>query len=425
MEDIGAAKRLCIYIGESDRWQGRPLHLSILEALRQEGVAGATVTRGIAGFGAHARIRTAAIVALSIDLPLVVEVVDQEEQVEKALALVGPMVREGLITVETVRVVKYTHRHLQPLAGDTPARQVMTREVVTVRETTPVADVVDLLVGRLFKAVPVVDAEGRVVGIITDTDLLKKGGTLQRVSITERLGPATIASQLELIRRAGLLARDVMTAPVVTIGEDTSLAHAADVMSRRGLKRLPVVDREGRLVGILSRVDLLRSVDKPAPAQESGPPPGPGRTIGEVMDSAVPKVSLDAELVDIVDRIMEAGLKRVIVVDPQDRVVGIINDGDLVARVRPEARPGLLRVLRRLGGREELPTVVASELMTSDVFTARPDMPVEEAVQAMVDRQRKRIVVVDDAGRPIGIVSRRMLLHAVAGLTPGGGTPGG
>jgi uncharacterized protein len=103
-------QRLRIYIGESDRWHGKPLDAALLETLRGHGMAGATIFRGYAGFGAHSRFRSAAQEALSVDLPVVIEVVDTPEMIAALLNVVDPMVREGLITLEDVRIVKYTHR---------------------------------------------------------------------------------------------------------------------------------------------------------------------------------------------------------------------------------------------------------------------------------------------------------------------------
>lgn len=416
MRISGPGKRLRIYLGESDRWQGKTLYAALLEALKREGLAGATVTRGVAGFGAHSRIHTASIEVLSEDLPLVVEVVDRPEQIEKALAVISPMVREGLITLEDVDIIKYTHRFLQPLPGDKPVREVMTREVVTVTPKSPIADVMDLLIGKLFKAVPVVDEARRVVGLITDGDLIARGGAPQRTSVAERLDAETLTAQLADIRKAGKTAREVMTAPVITVREELSLAHATSVMTKRNLKRLPVVDAKDRLVGILSRVDVLRMVAAAHVSPHEAPPsPDVAQSVGEVMDLKVPTVPLDAELADIAEQMAHAGLKRVIVVDSAGKAVGSINDGDLVARVKPEARPGLLRMLMRRGKGEALPDITAAELMTPAVLTGPASTPIAMAVQQMLDEKRKRFVVVDDAGRPIGIVDRQMLLRAVAG----------
>lgn len=416
MRIIGQARRLRIYIGESDRWRGRPLYAALLETLKNEGLAGATVLRGVAGFGAHSRIHTAAILRLSEDLPLIVEVVDRPEQIEKALTVVSPMVREGLITVEDVEVVKYTHRYLQPLPGDKPVREMMTTDVVAVTPETPIADVMELLIGKLFKAAPVVDAGRRVAGIISDGDLIARGGAQQRISVAERLDAQTLAAQLAEIRRAGKVARDVMTAPVITVDEDAPLARAASLMAEHNLKRLPVLGATGRLVGILSRVDVLRSVTEIKPSHhELSPPPGAAQTVGEVMDADAPTVPLDAELADIVEKMVNAELKRVIVVDDAGKAVGVITDGDLVAQVQPAARPGLLRALMRLGAREKLPEATAAALMTASVLTGPANASIAAAVGQMLAQKRKRFVVVDESGRPVGIVSRQMLLRAVVG----------
>ena len=96
-----------IFIGESDRWHHQPLHGAILERLRQEGFAGATVFRAIAGFGARSVLHTSQILRLSEDLPVVIEVVDTEEHVNRLLPILDDMVTEGLVTVERARVVKY------------------------------------------------------------------------------------------------------------------------------------------------------------------------------------------------------------------------------------------------------------------------------------------------------------------------------
>jgi PII-like signaling protein len=96
-----------IFIGESDRWHHQPLHAALLDRLRQEGFAGATVFRGIAGFGARSIVHTTQILRLSEDLPVVIEVVDSEEHVRRLLPILDEMVTEGLVTVEKARVVKY------------------------------------------------------------------------------------------------------------------------------------------------------------------------------------------------------------------------------------------------------------------------------------------------------------------------------
>ena len=107
MKIEGDAKRVRVYIGESDRHGGKSLYGAIVERCRAEGFAGVTVLRGIEGFGAHSRIHTARILQLSEDLPIVLEIVDRPERIDQLLPILDEMVHEGLVTVEDVHVLKY------------------------------------------------------------------------------------------------------------------------------------------------------------------------------------------------------------------------------------------------------------------------------------------------------------------------------
>ena len=103
------ASLLRIFIGESDKIHGRPLSEIIVEKAREQGLAGATVLRGILGFGANSRIHTTKVLRLSEDLPLVIEIVDEEEKINTLLPELDEIIGEGLITLEKVRVIAYRH----------------------------------------------------------------------------------------------------------------------------------------------------------------------------------------------------------------------------------------------------------------------------------------------------------------------------
>lgn len=99
-----------IFFGESDQWHRAPLETALLERLRREGFAGATVFRGVAGFGANSIIHTTHLLELSSDLPVVIEVVDTEEHIERLMPILDEMLQDGLVTMEKVRVVRYRSR---------------------------------------------------------------------------------------------------------------------------------------------------------------------------------------------------------------------------------------------------------------------------------------------------------------------------
>lgn len=125
-------------------------------------------------------------------------------------------------------------------------RDVMTSDVRSVRRSTPVKDIAVQLAGRKISAVPVVDDERTVVGVVSEADLLPKEFPPGRWTLPRRRA-----------RHAARVAEELMTAPAITISPDESIVECARRMVRKHVKRLPVVDRYGKLMGIVSRADLV------------------------------------------------------------------------------------------------------------------------------------------------------------------------
>jgi uncharacterized protein len=100
-------KLLRIFVGETDRWEGRPLYEAIIESARRAGLAGATAWKGFMGFGRHSRLHTAKVLRLSEDLPVIVEIVDSAEKIEAFLPTLDRMVTDGLVTLERAEVLMY------------------------------------------------------------------------------------------------------------------------------------------------------------------------------------------------------------------------------------------------------------------------------------------------------------------------------
>jgi len=408
--------RLRIYVGESDRWRGRPLYAAVLDELHQLGMAGATVFRGAAGFGAHSRMHTSAIVTLSTDLPIVIETIDTPEKISAALEVLYPMVSEGLITRDEVELIKYTHRYLNPLPADKPVAGVMTREVIHFAPETPVFEVWKQMVEKEVKAAPVIDSTGRVCGIITDEDLLEGGGIRQRLSIAIRLDPDQIRQELNVLEKSSQTIRSLMTSPAVTVDENDSLALATTRMIHSGLKRLPVVNADGKLVGMISRLDVLRQVvQAPQPPRPAEIRAGAITTVRDVMTHDFPTVSQDDDLETMVEKFIQANSTRLIVVDEAGQAVGLLSDSDVVARIHPEKQAGILAALRQLGkppsGRE-----TAFDLMSPGVSTISPHTAVIDAARQMLQESRKWLVVVDEHSMPVGLVDRQILLESLTSV---------
>lgn len=122
MKLSGQAELLRIFIGESDKYHGKPLHEAIVEEARRRGMAGATVLRGILGFGADSHMHTAKVLRLSEDLPIVVEIVDRPDRIAELLPDLDKMIVEGMITLEKVQIIAY--RHNGSAGGDSPVETI-------------------------------------------------------------------------------------------------------------------------------------------------------------------------------------------------------------------------------------------------------------------------------------------------------------
>jgi CBS domain-containing protein len=366
MDIVGTGKRVRIYIGELDKAVGHhePLWETILELLRKEGAAGATMIRGLAGFGAHSKLHVARFADLVPDLPVLVEWIDGPERIARLLPRICDLVQTGTITLEDVDIVKYTHRDPRPVPPDRVG-DVMRREVATVQPETPRGAVLPLLVTGDAGAVVVVDAQGRLLGIITNGDLME---------------------------RAGLTAANAMTAQVIHVAANDPLDRAAQLMSTHGIRWLPVADAEGRLVGLLNRVDVLRTMGEDYHAPFAARPPVEAASIaGDLMRTDLPTVRGDAPLGEVLDAVTSTRLNRAIVVDAQRRVQGVITDADLLRREPAKA--------------------TAADLMRTPVVSVTADTPLADVERRMFEAHHKVLPIVDADGRLLGAIDRADLLR--------------
>ena len=429
----GQGKRVTIFIGETDRWYHKPLYMAILEFLRREGCAGATVERGIAGFGADSRIKTTSLLELSMDLPVVVTWVDRPDRVERLLPQLAQMVPAGLITVEDIQIYQYSSTLREGLP-DVKVEEIMTREVATVGPEVPLAEVVEKLLDKPYTALPVVNTGGLLVGIISDTDLLERGDMEVRLSLKRATDPDLARSLITRLRQNTRIVADVMTSDPITVLPEAPLSEAARLMAKKNFKRLPVVDAQKRLVGMLSRFDILRALaaghlPQLASRRETGHPYASVRTVADVMDQSVSIVSPEAVLTEVLTLLTSDRSQRVVVVDTDRHVRGIISDTDLVARMSPETHPGILEQLvsklplgsRSVEARSHLQKArgkTAADLMTQPVTTLRANESIGTALAMSAEKRIKRFPVVDDAGKLVGIVGRGELLTALVGDLP-------
>jgi CBS domain-containing protein len=298
-------------------------------------------------------------------------------------------------------------------------RDVMTRTVATAPPGLPLPDVLALFTRRQVKSVLVLGGvDGRqVCGIITAGDLLRHGA----VSVPAEPTASPQALTLARDKRA----RDVMTPDPVCVEEHVALDEAAHVMTQRHLKRLPVVNREGHCVGVVSRLDILRCVGREAHLRIETPflATTEGTDQAAVrgwMRPSVATVGPDASFATVLERLVADPSRRVVVVDEERKVIGIIIDADLLERVSGLQDEELTARVRQwlrgddsveLGVREE---ITANDLMSTTVHTVLEGTPPIQVIQTMVRNRAKRLVVVDAENHLRGLVDRQDMLRAIS-----------
>ena len=421
----GRGKQLTVFVTESDQYHHQALYMAIIEMLRREGCSGATATRGVAGFGASTLIHTGAILRLSLDQPLVITVVDRLERIERILEPLREMAPNALIVVQEVEVIQSGAPFKEGLP-DVQVSEVMRREVATVHPDSPITQLVELLLDKDYTAVPVVDNDGKVVGMVSDNDLLTRGGMRVTISLKRATDLDFVRGLHESLESPSRTVSEVMTTEVVTVPPEMILGRAARLMVEKHLKRLPVVDANGKLLGILGRLDILSTIAA-VHLPEWHPEAhtfGVQAMVGDVMTRDVPSVHESATLEEIFELLVASSHKRVVVVDDKRHVAGIIADSDLIRRVSRESWPGVMEVLvskvpiERIGGtaRKHIQRIrarSAKELMTRDVITVREEMPVASALALSAEKRVKRLPVVSAAGQLVGIVGRTEMMRAL------------
>jgi CBS domain-containing protein len=286
-----------------------------------------------------------------------------------------------------------------------------------------------LLLSSIFTGVPVVDGKGRPVGVITQGDLIKKGGLPLRLGLladSDQNRLETVLNQLASRRAA-----EAMSAPAITIAETRPLSQAVDLMLEKGLKRLPVVDGEGRLTGMLSRLDIFRTVMVEAPDWNAFRAQKIEvlhlKNVADILRRDTQTVLPDASIEEVIRVIDANDIQRVAVVDDEGRLLGLISDRDLLHYFKDQE--GIWQRLTKLKHtpapdacrgdlRKCLADTKAAAVMNTNLITVREETLVEEAIRLMTEKALKRLPVVDEAGRFKGMISRDSLLRTGFGAPP-------
>jgi CBS domain-containing protein len=301
---------------------------------------------------------------------------------------------------------------------NTAVRDVMTTRVVAVRQDASFKEMATALRENRVSAFPVLDGDGKVIGVVSDADLLTK----QALDGGYDGMPGMITGLLrrrEQGKARGMTAGDLMTGPAVTAVPEDAVEDAAKLMRKRKVKRLPVLDTEGRLAGIISRADVLSAFGRPDTAIRRRPEPASrpadARTatertitmktsVQDAMTTQVVAVKLGASFKEMAARLRESRVSAFPVIDDDGKVIGVVSEADMLARQVLSAG------LAHGGEQEKAEVLTAGDLMTHPAITVSPQDSVEVAARLMYTLQVKRLPVIDRSGRLAGIISRTDVL---------------
>ncbi|MBM9537916.1 DUF190 domain-containing protein [Desulfobulbus alkaliphilus] len=424
-------KAIEIFTDEKARHGKKPVIDAVLHYIRGLKIAArCIVTRGIAGCDESGEMTTDRLEILSFNLPIRIYIIVPAAATDQVLAGLDELIGSGVIALHDLQVVSHK------TASTFFPRQLQVRDVMTARPERVTADsrlseAARLLLSSIFTGLPVVDEQGRPIGVITQGDLIRKGGLPLRLGLLSASGRDDLEAIMHDLAQRRVA--EAMSSPPVLIAEERPLTEAVERMLAHDMKRLPVVDAAGRLVGMLSRLDIFRTVMREAPdwsafrAQEITI--SNLRTVADILRRDIHTVGPETPLDKVIQIINDNDIQRVAVVNAEGLLLGLIADRDLLRYFQPDPE-GLRYLLARLtrpfrqdGFTQELDqrlqSTRAEQVMRTDILTVREDMLIDEAVRIMTEKMLKRLPVVDDQGRFRGMISRDSLLRTGYGHADG------
>jgi len=417
-------KGIEIFTSEAARYKKKPLVDAVVEYIRGLKIAArCMVTRGIAGCYESGEVATGRLEILSLNLPIRIYIVLPALESERVLNGLNGMLGDGIVALHDLNVLSHRANNAF-FPRQLMVRDVMTSEPRRIEADTPLSDVVQLLLPSVFTGLPVVDEHDRPIGVVTQGDLIRKGGLPLRLGLLAESDEGR--RDAVLAQLAGRRAAEVMTAPAITVAADRPLTEAVELMLSRRVKRLPVVDRSGCLTGMLSRLDIFRTVMREAPDWNSFRAQKIEvdhlKRVGDILRRDTQTVSAETPLDEVVRMIDRNDLQRVAVLDARGKLLGLISDRDLLRYFKPQ-QEGIWHLLAKVkqtfkedacltGDLQRcLAETKAGDVMTTDLTTVREEMLIEEVIALMIDKELKRLPVVDAEGRFKGMISRDSLLR--------------
>ncbi len=426
-----AYKIIEIFTSEAIRWKGKSLSDAIVEYVKGKKIAArCMVTRAIEGCYENGDIASARLEILSMNMPLRITIVLPAAQAESVLPQIEEMVSDGIVAVQDIQVLSHkTRRQLIP--KHIRVKDVMTASPCKVSLKTPVNQVVDLLLSSHFTGIPVVDEKNHPQGVISQGDLICRARMPLRLGILASANADRIKCVMQCLTQVS--ADKIMTRPAICIREDRLLVEAVDLMLKKSLKRLPVIDASGALSGILSRQDIFHTVAREVPDwsafHRQNVQVGNMRCVSDIMRRDTQTVFPDTPVADIIHIIDANDVQRVAVIDADGLFQGLISDKDLFSafsehsegiwelfvRNLPLMEKGKKAEIAHPANTSSVMNKTARDVMNTECITVLENASIDEAISTIVSLGIKRLPVLDVQGRFKGLISRESLMRTGCG----------
>ena len=407
-------ERVRIYLNEQERHEGQPLYLIILDRLRREGATGATVLRGLAGFGPGSFVRLSGLPSLAERPPAIIEWVDRADRVARILTLIDELLGERLVTIEAIQIHRAVLRRGGVLSAGRNVGDLARPNSHTLTSAATLREALHLFITSRQQVIPIVDARGSGLGIIAERELTRRAGLRLPLRLLRLLTPSELDTIIGPVAERTLA--QVMSDELRGISTSIELAQVLVLMQEWGYDELPVLGRAGEVVGLLGQTEVLGAMVQDHPATTTNvrdaDPPTP---VSLVMQAAGVRITTTATQRQVIESLL-ATPARTLVVEHEGRIVGLMNDESILAGLTGITRAALLNALlsnnpykdEGLSSNEPL-----TNLMIHDLPRLSTQHTIIEAAQRLIETGRERLPVVDAEDRLQGMITRGGLMRAL------------
>ncbi|SDN21661.1 CBS domain-containing protein [Desulfonauticus submarinus] len=390
---------LKIYLGESDKIEGIPTYEKLISIARKMGLKGATAYRGIMGFGSNSYIHSAKILRLSEDLPIIIDIIDEETKINLFLQKIKNLIHEG-----SIAIINLENAFHYPLL----VKDVMSYPPITIQENKKITRALKLIIKEKIKFLPVVNTKEQLTGILTGSDILKNLQIDIDLNLKNHNFTQTVLKQI----KKDINVHQVMTSKPISINPECKIIECAKILNQKQIKRMPVIDTNNKVVGVISRTDILYALTNEGPSKALETKQK-GFLAKEILCKNVPIIEVNTPLHEIIPLVLEHPLQMAICVNNNKKVKGLIFDSDITKYFLQKNDLSFWDKLKDFFSTE---SIELKKLLHENFYYIQPEENIYSILKKMKLWKVKRLPVINQNKEPLGVVERDSLLNVILNL---------